>query len=191
MARLEPCVVGFSGRTGSGKSTISERLARELAWPRASFGDFVRSVAKRRGLDSDSRPVLQAIGESLISEGWPKFCLDVLSATNWRSGSPLVVDGIRHVEAIGELTRIVAPLQFVHVHVALDEQIRADRLRQRSVEARQQGEDESHSTEDAVRKHLPQVADLTIDGAASPESIVAEVIARLERWCGRAADKQS
>ena len=176
--RIEPCAVGFSGRISSGKTTISRAVAQALQWPRASFGDFVRSVASSRRLAVESREVLQEIGVSLISKGWPEFCRDVLAAAGWQPGSAIVVDGIRHTDAVQHLAEIVAPLSFVLVHVAIEEHVRNERQLQRDGTPVQM-EAESHSTEIAVKDLLPKRADLTVDGNWSLDRIIGEVIDHL------------
>ena len=101
---MNPCVIGFSGRIKSGKTTIATATASSLDWQCASFGDYVRWVAIRQNEDPESRAALQRIGESCIARGWPAFCHNVLKMVNWRSGMPVVVDGIRHVEAVEQIT---------------------------------------------------------------------------------------
>lgn len=82
---MSDCVVGFAGKMGSGKTTISSLTAQTLGWARVGFGDYVRSVARQRGLDA-SRGTLQALGESLLADGSEGFCRDVLAQTDWRLG---------------------------------------------------------------------------------------------------------
>ncbi|MFA5754082.1 MAG: cytidylate kinase family protein [Patescibacteria group bacterium] len=43
-------IISFSGSIGSGKSTIAERLSKELGWPRYYMGGLRREAAQRRGL---------------------------------------------------------------------------------------------------------------------------------------------
>lgn len=123
-----PCVLAFAGAIGSGKSTVSAAVASELGWPRASFGDYVRAEARRRGLDASSRDVLQALGETLISEGWDTFCAGVLRQADWRPGTPLVIDGIRHIEAIDTLAKLTAPSSIRLVYLEASEEERRRRL---------------------------------------------------------------
>jgi cytidylate kinase len=177
VASVIPCVIGFSGRIGSGKTTISQSVADALGWTFASFGEFVRGVARSRNLDPDSREVLQEIGNLLIAQGWPEFCKDVLAAAAWQPDKPLVVDGIRHTEAVQHLAKIAYPLPFVHVHVAVDEQIRLDRLQQRATFDNAVAE--SHSTEAAVKDRLPAMAHLVVDGSRSVNEVVVTVVAFL------------
>jgi len=43
-------IISFSGAQGSGKSTIAEKLAEKLKWPRYYVGGLRREAAKKRGL---------------------------------------------------------------------------------------------------------------------------------------------
>jgi dephospho-CoA kinase len=178
MGNIEPCVLGFSGRIASGKTTISQRVSNQLCWPRTSFGDFVRSAAIKAGGNAESRPVLQQFGEMLIAGGWQNFCENVLAAAEWQPTNPLVIDGIRHVEAVNCLTAIVAPLPFVLVYIAIDEHLRTRRARNRDCST---AVEESHSTECAVTGTLQGIAHLVVDGSSAVDAVVADVISFLER----------
>ena len=177
---MKPTVIGFSGRIKSGKTTISQAVAGALQLKRASFGDFVRDVAVYRGLDADCRQVLQQLGESLIAEGWLKFCRDVLQATDWTQGESIVVDGIRHADAVTELSRLAAPMPVVLVHVETDEKTRITRLARK--ELIEQESIKSHSTERDVREVLPSMAKLVVDGT-KPIDVVVEEIAQFIADC--------
>ena len=85
---MKPIVLAFAGAIRSGKSELSSGVAGTLGWARVSFGDYVREVAQQRGLDS-TREALQAIGVSLIAEGWEQFCRSVLSQAHWQAGQPM------------------------------------------------------------------------------------------------------
>src|SRR5207237_1082407 len=88
--RMKPLVMALSGRIGSGKTTVSTEVARRLGWVRTSFGDYVRSLARSRGLD-DSRETLQPLGASVLNEGVEPFCRAVLAQAGWTSGTPVVI----------------------------------------------------------------------------------------------------
>ena len=45
---MKPVVLAFAGGIASGKSTLSSGVSRALGWPRVSFGDYVRRVARER-----------------------------------------------------------------------------------------------------------------------------------------------
>ncbi|HLM83694.1 MAG TPA: cytidylate kinase family protein [Candidatus Bathyarchaeia archaeon] len=43
-------IISFNGDEGSGKSTIAEKVAQELGYPRYYMGQIFRDMAKKRGL---------------------------------------------------------------------------------------------------------------------------------------------
>jgi len=43
-------IISLSGAHGSGKSTIAQKLAEELNWPRYNIGGLRRAAAQKRGL---------------------------------------------------------------------------------------------------------------------------------------------
>ena len=178
---MKPVVLAFSGSIASGKSTLSRAVAETLDWPYVSFGDFVRTVAQSRGL-GDSREALQEVGVSLIREGWTQFCRSVLNQITWRPGQPLVVDGIRHIEAVSELQKLVAPSEFLLVFVETSNPIREARLRTRKVaDGEKLQHIESHSTEAQVKVFLAGMANLAVDGTQPIEELVQNVIFWLQK----------
>ncbi len=169
------CLVSFAGRMGSGKTTISSTVATALGWARVGFGDYVRAVARQRGM-GDSRETLQALGESLLAEGSERFCRAVLAQADWQPGQSLIVDGIRHVQVVDALRQLAEPSQFLLVLISTDEEVRRYRLQQRDGDG--QGslhQAELHSTETQVQSFLPEIADLIVNGDRSPYKVAEEV----------------
>lgn len=169
-------VLGFVGGIKSGKSTLAEAVACDQGCECVSFGSYVRLIAREQG-KSESREVLQQIGQSLIDGGIPSFCSSVLGQVEWHPGQALVIDGIRHVDIVTELRRTVQPSVFRLVYVSLDQAIRGSRLRE--TEAGSLEVLDQHSTEVEVFATLPQLADLTIDGERGVDELVAEIQAWL------------
>jgi hypothetical protein len=118
-----PMVLVFAGRLASGKSTLSAGVAGALGWPYVSFGEYVRQVARSRGLDW-SRHVLQELGAALIGQDCEGFCRAVLGQTDWDPGQPLVIDGLRHVEAVDVLRQLVAPSTLLLIFITVNEPAR-------------------------------------------------------------------
>ena len=151
-------IVCIAGKKGSGKSTLAEGLERR-SFARVSFGDFVRSVARRRGISSEVRE-LELLGQRLISElGWREFCSQVLG--QHRHAARVVVDGVRHMDAWNELRSLCSPRDAILVFVEVDEVARASRLLARARPG-EQPEDPEMSA-DVVQ--LRTEADLVINGA--------------------------
>ena len=172
---MRSLILTFSGPIGSGKTTLSTRVAQFLEWKYVSFGDYIRDIAHQRGL-GESREALQRLGASLIEEeGWDNFCNSVLAQVNWAAGQNVVLDGIRHIEALDSLQKITKPSEIFLVLLALSEP---------EPEARQASRDlignlrqiEGHSTEEQVNTVLPQRADLIIDSRRDVQDLVDEVV---------------
>ena len=172
---MDNIVIAFAGRIGSGKSTVSRALAESLGFSRASFGDYVRTIAEQRGL-TPNREVLQGIGTELIEQGWELFCKAVLSLARWEKGDSVIIDGIRHIEAIQTLIRITAPSKFVLIFISIKEGERKARLPRKGIyEKEEQIKIDSHSTEIQVN-FLKSKADLILDGTRPISELVSQVI---------------
>lgn len=170
-------VCGFSGRIGSGKTSISKEVAHQLNWPRVSFGEYVGKLAKEKKLDSSSRSILQNLGESLINDGIEKFCRSVIAQVKWQPGQYLVIDGIRHQEVIYKLKEIVAPSRFILMHIYINEDRRLQRITQRDMISKNEWINvNKHSTEKDAMSLLPQLADFTINGEKALNTIVGEIL---------------
>jgi len=89
----------------------------------------------------------------------------------------LVIDGIRHVEAIDTLRQLVAPSKLLLVFVDISELEHEARLRQRGLTKDEKLERvETHSTEAQVRAMLPGIADLTVDGNQPIERLLHQIL---------------
>ncbi|BAT56595.1 Dephospho-CoA kinase (plasmid) [Nostoc sp. NIES-3756] len=173
---MKPIILGFSGSIASGKSTLSIRIASCLKWERVSFGDYVRSVAQHQGIEV-SRKVLQSVGASLINQGMEQFCCSVLEQANWRLGQPLIIDGIRHVEAVSVLRRLLFPSQLLIIFIAVNEQTRESRLIEKGLTQYEELQQiDEHSTEVEVQTRLKKMANLIVDGNKQVEQLVEEII---------------
>jgi cytidylate kinase len=170
--------VGISGGIGSGKTQVARQLAAALPAKLISFGDFVREQARRSGIEG-SRENLQALGEELIADlGWEAFVRSVLAA--WDRTGTVVIDGIRHYDAVRILRHSVSPAKFVLVHLAADSAVRAARLKAvRTTDARDLDRLDSHSTERDAQGTLQSTADVIVDAARALDEIVAEILRAL------------
>ena len=174
-------IVAFAGTTASGKSTISTALAERLGWKRAGFGDYVRQIARERGV-AQSIENLQDLGAELVAEGAEQFCRGVLEAVNWRAGEPVVVDGVRHLEVLATLRGLTAPSKIVLVFVTVGNAERFARLKERGInDTSRLARIESHSAERQVRDVLRSAADLVVDGSDPLDRTVATILG----WLGQ------
>src|SRR5262249_3604780 len=81
----------FSGRIGSGKSSVAARLSHALGWPRAGFGEDLRRRIAQEGCDRDSRHALQDLGQTLVDANPDPFWADLASA-GFVAGGNLILD---------------------------------------------------------------------------------------------------
>ena len=169
-------VLGLSAKIKTGKSFIGTSFAESVGWNYVSFGDYVRLITEQRGLPA-KREVWQRVGEEMIKQGLKTFCRGVISQIpNWRSGDPLVVDGVRHIEISNVLREIVAPSKYILVSIIVDEKTRLERVFQEEEKDIKSIERiEAHSTEIQVKNSIPQIADYIIDGNKSLPEIIKEL----------------
>ncbi len=173
---MEPLALCFSGGIGSGKTTLAVAVSVQFGLRHASFGQFVRAAAKRRGLPS-SREHLQQLGENLIEElGWEDFCRGVLAEAGWSAKQPIAVEGVRHTLALDTITRVVAPMAVRLVYLDVAPTIRELRLRsERPDDAADLARADAHPNERDVHVELRARADLVLDATRDHEFLVAEV----------------
>jgi cytidylate kinase len=175
--RLKSAVVCFSSRMGAGKSTLASSLASSLGWPHTSFGDYVRSIADERGV-SQSREVLQQIGEELISTSLEPFTRAVISRVPWQQGC--VIDGVRHLEVLATIKQIASPLSVFLVFIDVPEAVRKQRLRDRGMTDQEIDAADQHETEAQVRTVIGERADLHVNGLAEVPHLVLQIQRFLE-----------
>lgn len=173
-------VVALSGGVASGKSSVATRIAERLDWPCASFGEYVRRIARNRGLQ-ESRDVLQEIGAETIAGDLRAFCIAVMGQTTWTGSGSLVLDGVRHIEIVPIIREVIAPMELFMIYVDTPRELRFSRLQKRGLKEGKAFEQvEAHSTELQVPS-LEKLADLRIDGTRNIEDLTSEVIA----WLGK------
>jgi dephospho-CoA kinase len=167
---MKKLVIGFCGKIGSGKTTISQLIANDLRIKRVGFGDYIRLQALKKSLEVD-RKTLQDLGEDFINENAKDFCWNVLFQDNWNANSALIVDGIRHIEILEIIKDIIYPLEFKLIYIDVSYHIRKERLNNVDI-----NQIDHHSTELQVDNKLKNKADLIVDGSKSFESIKSDII---------------
>lgn len=182
---MKPAILTFSGPIASGKSALSNKLAQTFHWSRVSFGDYVRSVADARKIPK-TREVLQAIGTELVTRDVERFCNAVLQQASWQHGQPLVIDGIRHIEVLKTLQKLVNPMKLYLVFITIDEVIQANRLIERGPnELLALQALELDVTEQQVGTYLKDIADFVVNGSRSVEEAAQDITDWLQSQCVR------
>lgn|ERR1700692_4885008 len=173
-------VIAFSGPIGAGKSTISQKVADLLHWPRVSFGEYVQKVAEENKQDPNDRAVLQRLGQALVLSDVDGFVEGVLKQKEWRGDGNLVVDGLRHAEVRHALIQQINPSVLKHVFVTVDEDTRQQRVREEDkVEPRILMRYDQDITEAQIPRIIREYKDIEVSGRLPSEIAAREVIARL------------
>lgn len=121
--------IAITGGIGSGKTALTKSLADSLCSSRVSFGDYVRTIAARRSLQSE-RKILQDLGEQLIIElGTDAFVKEVINFAAIKN-EWLIIDGIRHVEVWLSIQKLFPQRSWL-IYIDIDESIRIKRLVER------------------------------------------------------------
>ena len=176
-------LVCFSGKIGSGKTSVSTAVASALGCRWTSFSDCLRAQIEDRGGDPECRQALQDLGQGRIEEDAESFCREVLAAAGFVAGEEFVLDGVRHVDLLPHLTRIAAPSEVRLIFLDADAEVRNVRVAERSDRARRDFDRASrHVVEADMEVDLPSSADAIVDGSLSEADAVARCIALIQSW---------
>ena len=168
-------IICLAGPRASGKSTTAKCLASFLGWRSFSFGDYVRKVAKERGLDPQDLLVLQNIGSELIEMGWDNFCQNLLTFYGYNNEN-VIIDGIRHVQAVNTLSSITQSRVFL-VYLDVPETVQNERIQHR-YRGEYEGH-ENHDVEKQVKSEVREKADFIINAEIPPEEVTQSIIQAL------------
>jgi cytidylate kinase len=159
------CIFAFSGPSKSGKTTLGRRLARDLGLPFASFGDYVRKEAGRKGLSNPSSEQLQATGQLLARTDMRDFCKAVLEEARFVVGQGLIVDGVRHLSALSTLKALIPqqPVKLVYLESSL-----AERIERSSLSPDQLQRIDAHSVESEASA-IKNAADFVLNTSPSED----------------------
>jgi predicted nuclease with RNAse H fold/dephospho-CoA kinase len=172
--RWSRAVVGFSGRSGHGKTTAARLLEeRGLSYGRISM--VLRDLIVQRGKEP-TRAELQNVGLEVhrtLGQRW--LCQQLLDKLP--SGVDLVIDGLRHPDDHAFFVETFGP-RFIHIHLTVPEGL----ARQRRVE---RGDvnilaAESHPVESGVAA-LAQLAHVVLTNEGDMPSLERGVLAAVDR----------
>lgn len=162
-------LICLAGCIASGKTTLADALHAALPGSvRLAFGDVVRRRASAVRRDP-TRQELQETGLQLIREGWPAFIDELLSGLECDPPT-LIVEGVRHREAVDALREYLPEWRLFLVYVEAPD----DQRRQRLVQRAEQEQALSHEVERGVEA-LRAVADLMLPSDRPADELVARI----------------
>lgn len=150
-------VVGFSGKIGSGKTTIAKYAAEKFKITYVSFGDYIKREAFLRKIKI-TRKNLQNLGQLMYEQDELKFCQNVLDYYNWDGSSSLIIDGIRHLKVNSTLKKLALPLPYFLIYIETNDNLRKQRIGLNNISLL-----DNHPTEKAVQQNLIVAANYVID----------------------------
>jgi dephospho-CoA kinase len=169
-------ILSFAGPIEAGKTTVSSIVAIRLNVPRISFGEYLRGVARARGMQL-TREILQALGDQYVTSDVRAFCGKVLEQHPWQPGKPLIIDGVRHVEVLDSLCELLSPARAYLIYINVDRTTQTKRLKEGPLpHEKTLDELEQHPTERQVRSRLSDRAALVLDGTQDPDDSARKVI---------------
>lgn len=176
-------LVCFSGKIGSGKTSISQAVAGELGCGRASFGDYLREEVARHGGDPGCRELLQELGQNRIERDAASTCRDVLASGGFVRGRDFVLDGVRHLRVLPHLARLAAPSTVRVIFLEADAGLRSVRVEGRSETARKDfNRATGHTVEADMDDGLPAAADAIVDAGLPMRQVVEQCIGHIDLW---------
>lgn len=176
-------LVCFSGKIGSGKTSVSRAVARWLGCDHASFGGFLRDEMARCAGTASNRESLQDLGQSRIEKDAESFCRDVLSAGGFARGQDFVLDGVRHVAVLPHLARMAAPSEVRLIFLQADAELRSIRVRGRSDGGPEDFDRATgHPVEADMEDGLPLAAHAIVDSSLPEQDVVDLCIGLIDKW---------
>lgn len=176
MLRAGKLAIALAGGIGSGKSTVAQWLAAEVGGNVLSFGDYIRHLANTLG-EPTNRLSLQRIGQKQVEAGASNFLSAFLSWASPDLGSPLIIDGVRHIAVHDALREwaLRSNIDYALIAINTPAQTRAERRHDGDLD--ETNKVDSHPVEQEAIARLPEFADLVVDGSGSIEDVIHRIFA--------------
>lgn len=174
-------IVCFSGKIGSGKSSVSKAVAQSLGCNRAGFGDYLRKLIVLAGGNPESRRELQDLGQALVQNDHSSFCEGLLSDVEYQIGADLVIDGIRHVKIYDELATTLLPARVILIHLDIGEDLRKLRAEMRGDDPSELVTATLHPVEQDTMTALSKRASAIVDAGEDLAVVVQSCLAEIQK----------
>lgn len=125
-------IIGIGGKIGSGKTFWRNKISEYFECNSISFSDWLKQIAKDKGIENIDRYILQDIGAEVLHKGYDFITKEILQYASWDSDSILVIDGIRDIGFYNYLKNFIYPNEGILLYIKVEEKIRQKRINDRS-----------------------------------------------------------
>jgi len=171
----KPAIIVLASRIGAGKSTLAQALGLLSGYRVFSFGQYVKQIALTQNT-SVNREALQDLGERLVANDPESFKQEAFSSIDFCAG--IIIDGLRHKSVLEQIRLLANQVPLIVVFIRTDDRIRTDRLAARGMSLEEIERAENHIMERFLEQALLPLADIVVDGAASPDSNAEAILCR-------------
>jgi len=181
-------IITISGRPGSGKSTASKAIAKELGYEHFSSGDLFRAIGKERGYDVHDTNLLAEKEKEIdtlvdqrlrdIGAKQNQVALDSRMAWHWMPDSFRVFLDLDLEIAAKRILDNMEPERIMHEHIPNDPKKYAARL-----QSRLDSESKRYQSLYKVNPYYKKNYDLVIDTSnKNPKEVLDEILEAYQIW---------
>lgn len=104
----------ISGKIGSGKTWLSNKISDLLKLDRCSFSDYVKWKCNQLGMPTN-RENLNLVGEKAVGDWLTEFVYYLFNCTIEKKSDILIIDGLRHIEILDEIAKYCDEIEIIYI----------------------------------------------------------------------------
>lgn len=179
-------IIGLSGLTGSGKTTISKLLRKQFRVPVIPVSYLVGLEAKKRGLNT------REWAEQLVKQGGPKAVIESIRLVIQniaRRNKIFIVEGVYRPEDFQTVQEMFPKSKTLLITMETDRASRVERIMKRQKISREEAE-KWVTKFDAARRsmgvdELRKMADISIHNSQKLSTLNRELLGKIENKKGK------
>jgi cytidylate kinase len=159
------------GQISSGKSTLANRLAKELALKKASFGGYLLNYCELSEIADRSRDNLQAIGQRLIDNDHNKFLHAVIDFSA-KGSQQVIFEGVRHLSIFDGIRKMTKHISAVYLEATYSQRLSRYLSREKKIDLEKTEAEFAKANAHCVEQEIPKLKEycnLVISSADDPE----------------------
>lgn len=188
-------IITIAGRPGSGKSTASKAVAKQLGYKHYSTGDFFREIGHQRGMDVhqtnvhaegvefDEKHIDYLVDQRQreLGENQDEFVIDARIAWHWMPYSFKVFLNLDLKVAAERILKNIDPDRLKHEHIPEEPELYAKHLQNRLA-----SETKRYKERYKIDPYDMSHYDLIIDTSeTTPDEVVEKILDAYNTWLAR------